>query len=229
MEPNLPQLPGTADWYDKHLNVKLYDLFRRIRPASGWKDLKGSLNSAKVTGASQPSWSVVTDSIYAYEFSASQMNEAWLTFHLTHDLSYGYVKEDGTISHPHLFPHIHWASSGTDTGTARLGFEWTYAAGFAAGVFGASSTVYIEQAATGVALTHMIAETPEADAINSANFETDGLVLCRIFRDGAHVNDTLTDTIYIFEADLHYYSDGLQTNERDRSTGDLPWTKQSTL
>ena len=58
----------------------------------------------------------------------------------------------------------------------------------------------------------------------------DGLLLMRVFRDGTHINDDLSQKIFIFTVDMHYLSDGYETVERNRNTGgDIPWTKQSIL
>ena len=226
---NLPNPPISAGRFLQNLVARLTDAFRRIRPASGWKDKEAPLSSAKVTGASQPTWSVFRDSIYAYKFSATATNEVWITFHLPHDMQLSYTTEDGTRTAPKLYPHVHWASDGVDTGTVRFGFEYTYAKGYTTQVFPASTTIYVEQASDGVTYKHNIAEADDSTAITDADFEVDGLLLMRVFRDGSHANDTLTDDVWIFTVDMHYLSDGLETIERNRGTGTVPWHKQSVI
>ena len=51
---------------------------------------------------------------------------------------------------------------------------------------------------------HMVAET---GPISSPSIEPDALVLVRVFRDAAHVNDTCTNGVFGFTADIHYQSD----------------------
>jgi len=230
MNVNLPKPPVGSSRFIQHLFIKLKETFGRIRPASGWKDKEAPLANAKVAGANVPTWAVVLDGIYAYKFSATAMNEVWITFHLPHDMAYAYTDVTGIVQPPKLYPHVHWSSDGTNTGTARYGIEYTYAKGYGVEVFPASTTVYIEQASDGTANKHFIAEVADVDAIANPEFETDGLLLCRVFRDGAHANDTLTDASFVFTVDMHYLSDGLETVERNRNTaGTIPWTKQSVL
>lgn len=159
----------------------------------GWRDELGSINAAKVTGASQPSWANFTDGIYAYEFSASAMNEVWLVYHINHDY------KEGT----NIYPHIHWSTLGTHTGITRWGIEYSYIKGHNQGAFPASTTVYLEQAASGTAKQHMITEVTDGNSISSVGIEPDGLILIRAFRDGGHDNDTCTDTAFAFYIDLH--------------------------
>jgi hypothetical protein len=132
------------------------------------------------------------------------MQEVWVNFHIKHDIA------PGTL----LYPHVHWSTTGTNTGVARWGFEYTVAKGHQQQAFPATTTVYVEQAFTGQARTHMIAEVSLANAIPATNIEVDSLVLMRIFRDAAHANDTLTDPAFLFMVDLHYQKQYLGTKNR---------------
>lgn len=168
----------------------------------GWRALASSLNAAKVTGASQPDWSVFQDGVYAYEFSAGTMNESWLTFHVNHDYKLG----------TDLWPNIHWSTTGTDTGTVRWGMEYTSAIGFNQETFAANTTVYMEQAASGTARRHM---TVNGAAMSIANLENDALIIMRVFRDAGHDNDDLTDTAFGFFIDIHYETDHYSTINKE--------------
>lgn len=226
------KLPSTTNPFLRHLIVKLVEIFRKVRPASGWKDKEAPLASGKLPAANAPTWSTFRDGIGAYEFSASATNSIYITFHLPHDMALSYVKEDGTVTSPKLFPHVHYASNAAtpSVGTVRWGFEWTYANGYGTEAFGASTTTYLEHTPTGTQYLHEIAEVTDANAIQD-DFETDGLILMRFFRDGSHANDTNADALHVFTIDIHYYSDGLETNERNRNSasGQLPWTKQNPI
>ena len=69
--------------------------------------------------------------------------------------------------------------------------------------FPVPTTVYVEQNCL-APYYHMVAET---GPISSPSIEPDALVLVRVFRDAAHVNDTCTNGVFGFTADIHYQSD----------------------
>lgn len=172
----------------------------------GWRDLTSAVNAARVTGASEPTFEAFIGTINQYSFSASAMNQVVMNpFHIDHDYM------EGTD----LFIHIHYATPGTDTGVVRWGLEWTYAKGHGQEAFPSSTTYYLEQAADAVANTHQIVEgtVPGTDVIQGIEngIETDGLLICRLFRDAAHANDTCTDKAFALTVDIHYQCDHLAT------------------
>lgn len=173
---------------------------------SGWNDVLTDLSSGRGIGANAPAWSTLRDGIKAYAFDATAMNEVWVNMHIMHDYAWG----------TKVWPHIHWTTSGTGTGVVRWGVEYTYARGYGVEAFPATTTIYLEQAATGIPYTQMIAEPAEADGILLPGCEPDGVLMCRVFRDAGHANDTLTDDAFGIFADLHFQSDGYLTNERNR-------------
>lgn len=179
-----PLTPGEAD-----ANLDLLE----TRTGEGWRDNIVQLD-VQQGNPDAPVLNVFRGNIKAYNFAAGQMTEAFASFHIDHDYMPGTA----------LYPHIHWAITSTATGTVRWGIEYTYAKGHGQMAFGPTTTVYVEQAANGIAYTHFVAEVSDANAIPGTNVETDGIVLCRFFRDGAHVNDTLADDVFVFCVDLHY-------------------------
>ena len=172
---------------------------------SGWRDLVGDI-TVRGAGSNDPSWaSLGLGNLYAYSFSATAMKEVWVTYHIDHDY------KPGTA----IYLHTHWTTTGTDTGVVRWGFEYSYAKGYDQAVFPAVTTVYKNLAASGTALRHMISEVAVGDVIPSTNLETDGLILCRIFRDAADGADTCTDAAFLLTADCHYQSDRVNTLNRN--------------
>jgi len=175
-------------------------------PTAGlWDDYIASMNAAKVTGASQPSWSAFRDGIYAYAFSASSMNESWVTFHILHDYKRG----------TDLFPHVHWSpGTSTHTGVVRWGIEYQVAKGHTQEAFPATTTVYVEQASDGTQYMHNVAEVTAGAAISGTDIEPDSLVNVRVFRDGAHANDTFTGPAFVFQIDMHYLKERTGTKNK---------------
>ena len=175
--------------------------------ASGWNDVLSDLTQGFIAGGNTPTWANLRNGINALSFSAVAMNEVWINLHVLHDYQWG----------TKVFPHIHWTTAGTNAGTCRWGIEYTFARGYNTESFPATTTIYLEQAASGTAYRHMIAEPSEANGILLPGCEPDGVLMCRIFRDAAHPNDTLTDAAFGIFCDLHYQSDGLLTHERNRT------------
>jgi len=105
-----------------------------------------------------------------------------------------------------LYPHVHWMPSSTGAGTVRWGFEYTWVN--IDGTFGTTTTIFGEEATTGVAYQHLMT------ALNSASMPGTGktassMILCRIFRNSSHDNDTFTGDAIMLEFDLHYQVDKL--------------------
>ncbi len=162
-----------------------------------WDDFLAPFASGKISASAAPSWSVMLNGVYAYSFSASAMNEIWVTFHIDHTYK----------PNSKLYPHIHWVTPSTNTGVVRWGIEYTFAKGHnqgSASVFPATQTIYLEQAGSGLAYEHMVVEASSTQAISSPNIEVDSIVMMRVFRDAAHANDTHTSAVFGIMADMHY-------------------------
>lgn len=181
--------------------------FIALLGASGfWASVTASINASKVTGAAQPNWSVFRDGIYAYAFSASALNEAWVCLHIPHSYKRGTDIE----------PSLHWAAGNTtNTGTVRLGVEYTIAKSFGVEAFPASTTIYVEQAANGTPYMHYHLDFDPADVIPADSREPDTLIMARVFRDAAHANDTFTGDAFILNFDLHVQMDRIGTLNSD--------------
>ena len=173
----------------------------------GWNDIISEV-VLKGSGAGDPAWANFRDGMYGYSFSASAMKETFHRFHILHDYATGTV----------LYPHIHWSPNTTSTGVVRWGFEYSVAKGHQQGAgstFGATTTVYVEQSVnTSSQYQHFVAEVAIGDAIPATLVEPDSLILMRIFRDAAHVNDTFPDAVFAWMADIHYQSSRLSTKNK---------------
>jgi hypothetical protein len=222
-------LPRPTTDYERALNARLTDLFKRIRPASGWNDKEAPLVGGRIPAANAPTWANFRDGIEGYRFDAGQVNSIFLTFHMPHNMAFAYPDESGAMQPAKLWFHVHHATNDATpdlTNAIRWGFEWTYAHGFGVATFDASTTTTLDFVPSGGQYVHEIAELSDANAVQD-DFETDGLILMRFFRDGA--TDSNTSDWWVPTVDLHYYSDGMLTNERDRNnSGVVPWTKQAT-
>ena len=173
------------------------------RTGQGWSDMPSPVTI--LTGASAPTTTAIIGGIVGMQFSADVNQECFSNAHLNHDYIVGSM----------VYPHIHFTTKGTTSGTVRCGVEWTLArrsdsTGLV--VFGATQTLYIEKAITGSdTLKHMICEPADGFGIDGTNLETDSLILFRYFRDAEHVNDTYTEPVIMLVVDVHYQCDKLST------------------
>lgn len=171
----------------------------------GWRDITSEIRVSG-NGNANPNWTAFRNGIFAYEFQSSRANEFWCTFHIDHDYALG----------TKVFPHIHWATNSTATGSVRWGIEYAVAKGHAqasGSIFGPSSLIYVtSQVTPGSQFRHYITEVPEALAIPASQLEPDSLILVRFFRDG--VNDTLPASVHAFTADVHYQVARISTRNK---------------
>ena len=57
----------------------------------------------------------------------------------------------------------------------------------------------------------MVNESTDGNGIPGLTMEVDSLILCRIFRDGSHPNDTFPDNVALLTVDMHYQSARMST------------------
>lgn len=170
----------------------------------GWKDLIIPGEETR-SGASAPAFTAIVGGIYKPLFHNAQIDEVHATWHMNHDYVIG----------TDVYMHVHWSPSTTNTGVCRWGFEWSYARGYSLDAFTSTTTTIIEQAASGVAGKHQIAESA---ALTIPNLETDGLIIFRLFREGNHANDTFTGDSWLLTCDIHYQAAHIATSDRNRES-----------
>lgn len=170
------------------------------RTKLGWRD---NIVELKVDSSSPnaPTLEAIRGGILGWKFPTGELTEAHSAWHIDHDYALG----------TKLYLHIHWVCPTTDVGTVRWGFEYTVAKGHQQQAFPATTTVYVEQTTTGTAYMHYVGEVSETDAVSGTGIEPDTVILCRVFRDGAHANDTLNADAFGVFLDLHYQADKATT------------------
>ena len=170
------------------------------RTQEGWRDNVVPIE-VKTGDPNAAQWNVYQGGINMYSFAAGQMTQAFAVFHIDHDYKLGTA----------IYPHVHWSPTGTTAGTVRWGLEWTFAKGHQQMAFPAPTLVYTEQTSLEVPFMHYVSEVSDANVIPGTNIETDGLILMRVFRDGAHVDDTFDGDVFGLCVDLHYQVDHYAT------------------
>lgn len=168
----------------------------------GWDDLKSDI-VVRGTGANDPTWTVFRDSLYAYQFSGSTMQQCWLVFHIDHTYTPGSA----------VFFHVHWADNqvAPHNGNVVWKFEYSIAKGHGQSAFGASAIVSTPAIVPTVQYRHYISEI--ATGISSTELEVDCLLLVRLYRDKGGL-DTNTDAIHVFTSDIHFQKSKFATKNK---------------
>lgn len=178
----------------------------------GWRDLTVVATAAGVGGAAPGVGTMTPNGYRTYYFADSALDELFFCFHPNHD--YRPATD--------IYFHVHWSPSTTNTGVADFKVDYSYAPMQSTGpvytAFPAIQTISLAQAGGGTAWAHQVAES---NAFQPTNFETDGLLICRLYRDArvTNGNDTGTFDAYILTADIHYEASQLATSNRVRGDG----------
>lgn len=170
-----------------------------------WDDIICDAASAKASGANQPTWTAFRSTILAYQFAAATMNELHpAPIQIPHDYKLNSV----------LYPRFQWSQGNSvNTGVVRWGIEYTLAKSHGQAQFAASTTITFEHniSSAPTAYTHYLTSATDAasNTIAATSLEPDTLILMRVYRDAAHVNDTFPDPVFLFNAGVHYQRERL--------------------
>jgi hypothetical protein len=171
--------------------------------SDGWKDNIVMLNLGQSGGVAEPDFEDFINGMKQWAFSPSTIEELYITFHIDHD-----YKPDSAV-----FPHIHWTPSSNATGVVRWGIDISRAKGHSQEAFNTNTTIYIEQEAGGVDRMHHVAEYATG-IFGGGDLEPDTVLICKVFRDATHPNDTYPDDAFGIACDLHYESDRNATPQK---------------
>lgn len=182
-------------------------LYDQNAPTDGWTDIPIEI-TVKGSGVNDPSFTVFRNGIQAYEFVGTPdgaMRQVWGTIHIPHQITPG----------TGIYFHIHWApNAASSSGNVKFNFEYTYASSGSA--FPATQTVSVVQAMP-AQYTHTITEI--AAPVLTGSLEVDGNVLVRMYRNPADVQDTSTNSAFVFLMDCHVNISKFATKYRNKATG----------
>lgn len=172
-----------------------------IASMSGWVDLLAPVSAAGLPAQNAPTPANFGPAHtpqrreYAFEVGDYVFSQA---FHVNHD-----VKPGGKA-----YVHMHWSTNGTSTATVKWEFTVMRALGHNQEAFGTPIVITVEQAASGVAWQHMVAECADANALTL--YEPDELILvtARRITNGGTNN---ADTVFGLTVDFHYEADRTAT------------------
>lgn len=172
------------------------------RTGEGWFDNVSQLYLRDTENSADPAPFV--GGISLRRFIQGEMKEAFAEFHIPH------IWRPGS----NMFPHVHFTILNPSAGTVRWGFEYCFARTHRSeGVIRyqeTTTTIFIEQVVpAGSERIHFVAESDVP--IPGADLEVDGMILARLFRDGAHPNDTFPGEAFGITVDLHTEVDRIST------------------
>jgi hypothetical protein len=174
------------------------------RTGDGWFDNVSQLYLRDTESSADPANFI--GGISLRRFIAGEMREAFAEFHIPH------IWKPGTM----MYPHVHFTLLSSAAGTVRWGFEYCFARTHrSASHFRyqeTTATIYLEhEIPANSERVHFVVEAAEGQGIPGADLEVDGMVLCRVFRDGAHANDTFPGEVFGITVDLHTETDRIAT------------------
>ena len=166
-----------------------------------WKTLESTPMVESSLGYASPGVIALIGGVMVPAFDASVEETLGIKFRLNNDVAVGSF----------MYPTVQWSPSTTNIGTVRWGIEYSQADALT-GVFSATSTMFIEQASTGVTGSHLSAEVLDANKLTATNPDT--IIIGRIYRDATHVNDTYTGDAALHSVSLKYLAKQVGTPKR---------------
>lgn len=181
-------------WAEEDTNFTELD----TRTAETWANMNGIV---VVPSSSPPAYGLYKG-IQLLMFDAAALQQVSVLFHIPKDF----------IPGSDIYLHSHVVSETASSGVVRWGFTYTHAgdnhgeAPTSNQYFTAPTTVYVENTKTAADLDlHRVAETP---GLSIPELLPDDVILVNFFRDGAHVNDTYPDAVFLLYVDIYYRTQG---------------------
>lgn len=195
----LPSPPSKDTVFSQHWRNWLNIVFEKLRGPL-WEDNTADLSRGSVAAGSPTLTNVNGGPYQGYVFGIGDSVNA--AFHIKHD-----VKPNSKF-----YPHIHWTTDGTNTGTLTWRISYQIAKGHNQEAFPTASTLDLTDTASGTAWQHMITEASDAQAIDMP--EVDSLVFMNVELQAASGFGTPADDIFGLYVDLHYQKDRFGTPQK---------------
>ncbi len=184
-------------WY-RYL-VKLHEKTGMAGPkAPQYQDVVATHGSMLRENSDGPSRIVVHGAIKGYSFDAS--SEESLHFSLL--MPHGYTAGEA------IAPFVHWSPVGTDTGNVVWGMEYAWID--VDETIPATTSITTTDTAAGVAMQH---QAIAFSAIQGPGKQAGSVFVCRVYRDAANSDDTLTDEAVLWAAGFHTQVSGIGTGK----------------
>ena len=165
-----------------------------------WDDLRFPVSNIRIPGTNPASWETL-NGFQVLGFDAQAVNDEQVFF--LAQMPHGY--KHGTDLHF----HVHWTPETDDVAVVRWGLEYVWA-NINGSFSGDTTTVYGEQSINTNAGKHILTELT---TISGTDKTFSSMLMCRLFRNSSHENDTFDDFAYLLEADFHYEIDQIGTRQ----------------
>lgn len=195
-------------------DVKINDNFvvesdgtvRYDNAATVWDDLMVYPDAAgKVAGTKSPVWTLFKNNgsgsqgAFLWMFDKDQEQEVYFTIQMPHSYKVS----------SNIYPHVHWTTiSGTPTATNVVwGLEYTVVAigGTYTNTTIINTTSVISEIGTPSGTSqHLISSFP---SISGSGLDFSTVLVCRLFRNTGHTNDTFGNSVGLLGFDIHYEKD----------------------
>lgn len=180
-----------------------------IGNTNGWIDINVPITTMG-SGSNDPTITSIVGltGMQVYTFPGSggaSMHQCWGIIHIPHDYAVG----TGIYLHAHVL-----TDTAVISGSYKINFDYTYAS--SDGIFSAVQTVSVVDTFS-APLQHKITEI--ASPILTGNLEVDGVVMIRMWRDYADVQDTFTGDLHLMFIDAHCQVSKFSTKNRNKATG----------
>ena len=166
-----------------------------------WREIPANFHPSPNSADYTPTYKEFVVNINAYHFNKDISESLGVSFPVNTDIEVG----------AGVFLNIRWSPTNNTTGIVRWGVSLSVAE--IDGTFTDAGVVYLEQAGSGVTSSHQLLETA-TKVLDAPN--PNALVLGRVFRDSAHVNDTYAGDAVLHSVNLGYLSDKIGTPKRNR-------------
>ncbi len=177
-----------------------------------WEDLKVPIGSVKTGGVKNPTFEQLLDDggssrgVYVFTFSndalAANEEELFFVAQMPH-----HWKEESSI-----IAHVHWVPTTNDSGVVRWGLEYSITNIRGSSVLFPSTTIISDNSPTVNNDLNMHVRTV-IGTIDMTGQKMSTMLLCRVFRNSSHVDDTYNADAALLEIDFHHLIDSLGSDQ----------------
>lgn len=164
-----------------------------------WKELPMDLTIPPSTSVLVPDYKQFVVNVDAFHFRPTLIESLGVKATYNNDTAVGST----------VYPTVRWSPVDNTTGVVRWAITLSVAE--IDGTFTDAGVIYLEQAASGVSNQHQLIEL-DGSSLVAPN--PNAILVGRVFRDSAHVNDTYVGEAVLHSVSINYQADKVGTPKR---------------